>query len=112
ISSTHRDTSKIETKYSGTLRFSRIYAVDTPAGRVVTRKNGQLIVVGADGVDVETYTVPYGATLNYDEGDEITAGATLAEWNQYSRPILALEAGVIHLKDIEAGVTVDEAIDA
>lgn len=111
ISSTHRDTSNIETKYGGTLRMERLYTVDTPRGRVVTRKNGQLIVVGPDGVDVETYTVPYGATLNYNEGDTLQPGAVLAEWSQYSRPLLALEAGVAHLIDIEPGVTVDEEVD-
>lgn len=111
ISSTHRDTSKIETKYGGTLRFARMYAVETPEGRVVTRKNGQIIVTGPDGVDIETFTVPYGAMLSFNSGDTVTAGATLAEWNQYSRPLLANEAGLVKFEDIEPGVTVDEGTD-
>lgn len=112
VSMTAGSTSKVESKYGGTLRFSRLYAVDTPVGRVVTRKNGQLIITGADGVDIETYTVPYGAILAHEEGDKITPGMTLAEWNQYTRPVLALEAGEIAFEDIEPGVTVEEATDS
>jgi len=111
ISSTARDTSKIETKYGGRIEFRRINFAETPAGRVVTRKNGQIAVIDGNDIAIETYTVPYGASLNCKDGDEVKAGATLAEWNQYSRPILAHESGTAYLEDIEPGVTVDEAVD-
>ena len=112
ISSTQRDISKIETKFGGTLRFDRLHYVDTPNGRIVNRKNGKIVVVGKDGAEVETFTLPYGASLQAENGAEVRPGQILADWNQYTRPILATEAGKVKFIDVEEGVTVEESSDA
>ncbi|NIW35614.1 MAG: DNA-directed RNA polymerase subunit beta', partial [Gemmatimonadetes bacterium] len=56
-------------------------------------------------------TVPYGATLAVEEGDEVEAGDLLFSWDPYSEPIVADQPGKVKFVDIVDEVTVREELD-
>ncbi|MEF8794543.1 MAG: DNA-directed RNA polymerase subunit beta' [Thiohalorhabdus sp.] len=101
-----------ETKYGGYVRFENLNTVSDRNGRlVVVSRNGELTLHQETGRERERYKIPYGATLTVSEGDNVEAGATLAEWDPYTMPILTEVGGMAHFQDIESGVTATQQTD-
>ena len=111
IATATRSISKAEAKYGGELRYDRVRFVEYAGSLIVTNKNGQVIIHDENAGAQETLPLPYGARLMFTEGTTVEPGATIAEWDPYTRPLLAAHDGVLRFEDIEEGVTVDEAID-
>src|SRR5690606_6500326 len=64
-----------------------------------------------DGAVRSRLTVPYGATLAVQDGEEIEAGDLLFSWDPYSEPIVADRAGKVVFIDIVEEETVREELD-
>ena len=60
---------------------------------------------------MERLKLPYGASLKVKEGDQVSKGTLLAEWDPYSNVILADCAGQVQFMDIEEGVSMSEQVD-
>ncbi len=98
--------SDIKSKKAGEARLTRMRAVENSAGeQIVLNRNGEIAIVDDRGREVESYAVPAGATLKVREGEKITEGAILCEWNPYSIPILSEVTGKIRFEDIVDGET-------
>ncbi|MFP4561117.1 MAG: DNA-directed RNA polymerase subunit beta' [Thiohalorhabdus sp.] len=101
-----------ETKYGGYVRFENLKTVtDRNERHVVVSRNGELTVNEETGRERERYKIPYGATLTVDEGGYAEAGATLAEWDPYTMPILTEVGGTAVFQDIESGTTATQQVD-
>jgi DNA-directed RNA polymerase subunit beta' len=99
-------------RYEGTLKLKNIHSVVNKQGKlVVMNRNGEAIVVDETGREREHFKLVYGAVLNFKEGDKIAKGATIAEWDPYSNPIIAEVSSTIQFQDIEEGVTMSEQVD-
>ena len=55
--------------------------------------------------------VAYGAKLLVDEGDEVKRGQRIAEWDPYTRPVLAEVDGEVAFEDLVDGTSVAENTD-
>ncbi len=101
-----------ETKYGGYVRFENLKTVTDRNDRlVVVSRNGELTVNEETGRERERYKVPYGATLNVEEGAAVETGATLAEWDPYTVPILTEVEGTARFEEIESGTTATQQVD-
>ncbi|MFB6240551.1 MAG: DNA-directed RNA polymerase subunit beta', partial [Gemmatimonadota bacterium] len=60
---------------------------------------------------VSTLSVPYGATLDVDEGQEVEEGDLLFSWDPYTEPIVADKAGTVRFRDIVPEETVRQELD-
>ena len=78
---------------------------------VVMSRNIVLAVVDTDGTERATHRLPYGARLRADEGDKVTRGQRLAEWDPYTRPILTEVDGTVAFEDLVEGQSVAETQD-
>src|SRR4029453_17103326 len=104
--------STLEARHDGTVRFQALQVVQAKdGGLVVMNRNGSLVIQDAKGRDRERYPIVYGARLKVKEGQAITQGQTLVEWDPYTFSILTEEAGQIRFKDILEGLTVHEEVD-
>jgi preprotein translocase SecE subunit len=56
------------------------------AGRVEFTPSGEVVIVDAQGQQLEEHRIPEGATLTVKEHEEIEAGAVLCQWNPLSSP--------------------------
>jgi DNA-directed RNA polymerase subunit beta' len=102
----------LEAKNSGTIKFIDLNTVKNREGMlVVMNRNGSIAVTDAKGREKEKYTVVYGAKLRVDEGEKVSIGQRLVEWDPYSSPILTEVRGRIALGDISEGNTVKEEVD-
>ena len=102
----------LDAKNSGIIKFININTVKNREGLlVVMNRNGSIAVVDSKGREKEKYSVVYGAKLMVKEGQKVTIGHKLVEWDPYSMPILTELGGRIAHGDIVEGVTVKEEVD-
>jgi DNA-directed RNA polymerase subunit beta' len=101
-----------KSKVDGIAAFERITIVETPAGeRIVTSREGEIVMKTKDGAVRSRLTIPYGATIQIDDGQEIEVGDLLFSWDPYSEPIVADFGGKIKFIDIVDEETVREELD-
>jgi DNA-directed RNA polymerase subunit beta' len=101
-----------KSKIAGIVGLDRVTTVDTPNGdRIVTSREGQILLKTKEGAIRSRLSVPYGATLSITEDEEIVSGDLLFSWDPYSEPIVADAAGVIKFKDIIEEQTMREELD-
>jgi len=103
----------VETKSAGVVRFaSTMRYVTNPKGeRVAISRSGEILIVGENDRERERHKVPYGATLQVNDGDSAKAGSRLATWDPLTRPIVSEYAGSIRFENIQEGVTVARQLD-
>jgi len=105
--------SGVETKSAGVVRFaSSMRYVTNPKGeRVAISRSGEIVIYGDNDRERERHKVPYGATLQVNDGDAVKAGARLATWDPLTRPIVSEYAGAVRFENIEEGATVAKQVD-
>ena len=105
--------SGVETKSNGVVRFaSTMRYVTNPKGeRVAISRSGEIVIFGDNDRERERHKVPYGATLQVNDGDVLKAGARLATWDPLTRPIISEYAGTVRFENIEEGATVAKQVD-
>jgi len=109
---TATETSTLETKTEGIVKFDRIRTVAKSSGtQVVMNRNGTMVVVDDTGREKEKFPIPYGAEIFVSENERVKIGHTLARWDPFSQPIITEFPGTIDFEDIESGITVVEKYD-
>src|SRR5262245_13624269 len=105
--------SQLESKSAGTIRFSRGMPdlSNAKGGRVGSARRGGRSTHDGNGRDRERHKVPYGATLQVKDGEQVKAGKVLAMWDATSRPIVTEYAGRVKFEHVEEGVTVAKQVD-
>ena len=101
-----------KSKIEGIVQLERVTLVETPdERRVVTSREGQILLKTREGQIRSRLSVPYGAELAVDEGEEILSGGLLFSWDPYSEPIVADVSGVVSFVDIIEEETMREELD-
>jgi DNA-directed RNA polymerase subunit beta' len=105
--------SQIEAKSSGTVRFSATmrYVSNPRNEKIVIARSAEILIADDHGRERERHKVPYGATLHFEDGMQVKAGAPLANWDPHTRPIVTEYAGTVRFENVEKGVTVAEQMD-
>ena len=104
--------SRVEAKNNGTVRFINLQTVRSKGGDlVVMNRNGSIVVVDAKGREKERYAVVYGAHVKVAEGQEVSLGTVMVEWDPYTFSILTEIGGTIAFKDLQDGLTLHEEVD-
>jgi len=102
----------LEARYDGVLQFENLKSVLNREGNhIVTKRNGQIVIVDETGRERERHELLYGTKLLVGPGEEVKAGMQLAEWDPYTMPVLTEVGGRVHYGDIIAGLTMDERVD-
>jgi DNA-directed RNA polymerase subunit beta' len=101
-----------KSKVDGKAQFERITFVETPGQeRIVTSREGEIVMRTKEGIVRSRLAVPYGATLHAIEDQHIEAGDLLFSWDPYSEPIVADFGGLVKFVDIIEDETVREELD-
>ena len=90
------------------LRDGQEVIKDRNGKRIVLNKGGEIAIYDERDREIEKYTPPVGAVLKVKEGQNISAGTLLAEWNPYIIRVIARESGRVQFKDIVRGRTLKE----
>ncbi|HQT83785.1 MULTISPECIES: DNA-directed RNA polymerase subunit beta' [Acidiphilium] len=104
--------SNVEASHDGTVTVKNRNVVANSAGvPVVMSRNCELAITDAAGRERAKFRVPYGARLLTEEGQSVTRGEKLAEWDPYTLPIITERGGVVEFADLLEGVTLVERVD-
>ncbi len=104
--------STLEIRNDGKVAFRNLGFVDKNDGTIVVmNRNAELTIVDDKGREKERYNVVYGARISVRDGDAVSRGQTVAEWDPWAIPILTEVAGFVRYGDIEEGKTVKEEVD-
>ncbi|WP_454829598.1 DNA-directed RNA polymerase subunit beta' [Pseudoxanthomonas wuyuanensis] len=102
----------ITVKTTGSIKFNNLKFVEHANGHLVAvSRSGELSVLDGHGRERERYKLPYGATITVKDGDQITAGQSVANWDPHNHPIVSEVAGFVRFVDFVDGVTVIEKTD-
>jgi DNA-directed RNA polymerase subunit beta' len=103
--------STIEARTEGTVRFENAQYVAKRDHLVMMNRHGELIIQDDSGRERERYGLTYGAKVTVKEGQKVTPGQMLSEWDPFSMPICSEVAGTIKYGDVIEGVTMQEQLD-
>ena len=105
--------SQVETKSTGVVRFTATmrYVTNAKGEKIVITRSGEVLITDDNGRERERHKVPYGATLQVGDGQQVKAGAKLATWDPHTRPIIGEYSGTVKFENVEEGVTVAKQID-
>ncbi len=103
----------IEIKNNGVLRFYNVKTVKNSSKRLVAvSRSGEVVVVDeVTGREKERYKIPYGSEFSLKDGEKVSAGKTLANWDPHMHPVITEVAGKIKFTDFIEAVTVQHKLD-
>jgi DNA-directed RNA polymerase subunit beta' len=84
---------------------------DREGRSVAMNRNGEIGIYDVSGRERERYPVVYGAHVNVEDGQAVTTGTVILEWDPFANPILTEVGGQIKFGDIIEGVTMQEQVD-
>ncbi|MCX7864128.1 MAG: DNA-directed RNA polymerase subunit beta', partial [Novosphingobium sp.] len=106
------ETSHLETGCDGTVKYRDMPTITDKRGRLLSlARNGEIVVIDADGHEREIHRVPYGTHLLHADGAKVKAGDRLAEWDPFTLPIITETKGVVKYQDLIEGLTMIEQVD-
>ena len=108
--------SSITAKYNGKLQFEELRTIKKVAEDgstqdiVVSRMTELKVVDETTGMTYSQYDVPYGSILYKKDGDSVTVGDLICEWDAYNAITIVETEGRIHYENMLDGVTFREEI--
>ncbi len=104
--------SRLEARSNGAVRFINQQTVKAKSGDLVVMNRAMIIaIVDEKGREKERYSVVYGAKLKVQDGQQVTIGQVMGEWDPYTFAILTEIGGTIQFKDLQEGITLHEEVD-
>ncbi|MBL4802786.1 MAG: DNA-directed RNA polymerase subunit beta' [Emcibacter sp.] len=101
-----------EASHDGKIKLLNRNVVEDSKGRlVVMNRNMEIIIVDEEGRERVKYKVPFGAHLIIDDGQPVTHGDKLVEWDPYTLPIITERGGIARYVDLLEGVSISENVD-
>ena len=73
---------------------------------VTLKRKGEIAIHDDKGRELDSYRVPYGATILVRNGQKVAKGERVVTWDPHRMPILAEKGGVVRFQDIVEGETV------
>ena len=102
----------VQVNNSGTLKLQNAkFVTNSDKHLVITSRSSELTVIDAMGRVTENYKVPYGAVLSKNDGQAVTAGDTIANWDPHTHPIITEVKGKVQFVDLIDGVTMVRQTD-
>ena len=104
--------SNVEVKNTGTARLHNIKVVKHSKGHLVAvSRSGEIGVMNEAGRERERYKIPYGASISVDDGESVTAGQVIANWDPHTHPVITEVEGIVKYEDFIDGVSVTTQVD-
>jgi DNA-directed RNA polymerase subunit beta' len=102
----------VQIKNSGSLKLHNIKTVANKEGHLVAvSRSGEIGVIDSHGRERERYKIPYGAVISSGDGQAVSGGQIVANWDPHTHPIVVEVAGKVRFIDFVDGVTVQKKTD-
>ena len=104
--------SSIDAAFDAKIKLGNCNTIKNSAGDIIVlSRNCEISLLDANNREKARHKVPYGGKLLIENGQKVTKGTRLAEWDPYTTPIIVDKAGKIKFEDLIDGETIREVID-
>ncbi len=104
--------SKVEARNNGFIKYIDLKVVEGRGKTLIAmNRSGLIAVVDEKGREKERHHVVYGARFKVEDGQPVTLGQTMVEWDPYTFSILTETGGTVEFKDLQPGITIEEQVD-
>ncbi len=104
---------KAEAKTSGYIHYDNVKTVVRSENSfIIMNKVGEILIKNEAGVEKERQPAVYGAILHFKEGQKVSVGDTILEWDPFAIPVLCEVTGTVKYEDLVVGNTYSEQMDA
>ena len=102
----------VQVNNTGTLKLQNAkFVTNSDKNLVITSRSSELTIIDEMGRVTENYKVPYGAVVSKNDGQTVTAGDTIANWDPHTHPIITEVKGKVQFVDLVDGVTMVRQTD-
>ena len=106
----------IKAKFDGKIVFEGMRSVSSKDSEgkkveVVMARSGEIRIDDSKGATLISNNIPYGSFLQVKDGQKISKGDVICNWDPYNAVILSELKGKIDYESIEEGVTFKEEFD-
>jgi DNA-directed RNA polymerase subunit beta' len=102
---------EIKVRNTGILKYRGLRLVQMEGVAIVLNKTGSIQILDENDRELEAYPIVVGTVLSVADGEKVTKGQTIAQWDPYNIPVLSERAGTLQFKDMIPGVTVKRELD-
>ncbi len=96
-------------KHVGTVHLRSVRTITNKDGKeVVLGRKGQLVIVSADGREVQEHPIAYGLLLLVKDEQKVVVGDKLAEWDANAKVVLTEKTGTVRYVDLIEHVTIQK----
>ena len=104
--------SVVNASYDGIVSLRNMTTVTNGEGRkIIMKRNSEIVLLDGRGKEYAHYKVPYGARLYVNDGESVTKGAKLADWDPFTAPIISEREGFVYYADLLEGISLKESLD-
>src|SRR4051794_2018084 len=102
----------VESNFEGKVVIkNKAIARNSEGQNIAMVRNMVVAVLDPDWTERAVHRIQYGARMLVEDGDTITRGQRIAEWDPYTRPILTEAEGTIGFEDLVEGQSMSETLD-
>ncbi len=102
----------VKAKREGKIKFVGLNIVANDEGKnIALSRNGEIQILDAKGRELDKFDVPDGAVIMVEDGQQVTRGQMIVEWDPHNIPILAEVGGTVRFDDIVENETMKIEID-
>lgn len=104
--------SAVEASLDGTIKFLNInWVVNSDNNPIVMSRHGEIALIDDNGRQRSSQRIPLSSKLWVKDGQKVTKGTRLAEWDPYVLPIITEKEGTVKFMDLVEGVSFKEVLD-
>jgi DNA-directed RNA polymerase subunit beta' len=99
-------------KFAGIVQLRQVRTLKNTEGQpIVMSRKARLVILSADGRELQQHDLEYGTILKVEDGQEVKIGTILAEWDAHNRVILTEKAGIVQYVDLIDNMTMQDVFD-
>jgi len=104
--------SNLESIADGSVEYRDLRTITDPRGRRVSlSRSGEVAIIDSEGRERSTHRLPYGAHLLVDDGQKVSKGDRIAEWDPFTMPVVTETGGTVKYQDLLDNQTLTEQTD-
>ncbi|GHT92716.1 DNA-directed RNA polymerase subunit beta' [Alphaproteobacteria bacterium] len=104
--------SSIDATYDGTIAIRDGKTVTNSDGySIVMNRSAEVVILDDKGKERAVHKLPFGSRLYVYNGDKVTKGSKLADWDQFTSPVLTERSGNVRYADLIEGISLKESVD-
>ncbi|MDR2724440.1 MAG: DNA-directed RNA polymerase subunit beta' [Holosporaceae bacterium] len=104
--------SSIDAAYDGIISLrNEKTVINSDNQKIVMNRNTEIIILDVNRKEKANYKVPHGSRLYVANGEKISKGSKLADWDPFTSPMICEREGIIQYVDLIDGISLKETID-